>query len=79
MGALLGQPERAAALVAAMDATLAAPPPPGPPPRAALYYANGYTSGAGTLADEILTAAGYANIAAERGVRAASACRWRCW
>ena len=34
----------------------------------ALFYANAYTSGAGTLADEILTAAGFRNIAAERGV-----------
>jgi iron complex transport system substrate-binding protein len=67
MGALLGAPERAAKLAAAMDAALAAPPP-GPPPRAALYYANGYTSGAGTLAHEILAAAGLANIAAERGL-----------
>ncbi len=67
MGALLGTPDRAAALIAAMDAELARPLPPGPRPRAALYYANGYTSGAGTLADRILAAAGYANIAAERG------------
>jgi iron complex transport system substrate-binding protein len=69
MGALLGNPEGAAALLAAMEAELAEPPsaPPRsvPPPRAALYYANGYTSGAGTLADEILTAAGLANVAAE--------------
>lgn len=68
MGALLGTPERAAALIAAMDSELAPPLPPGPRPRAALYYANGYTSGAGTLAHEILTAAGLSNIAAERGL-----------
>jgi iron complex transport system substrate-binding protein len=69
MGALLGAPDRAAALVAAMDRTLAAPPADGPRPRAALFYANGYTSGAGTLAHEILEAAGFANIAAELGRR----------
>lgn len=68
MGALLGHPERAARLVAAMDATLAVPPPPGPRPRAALFYANAYSSGAGTLAHAILEAAGFANVAAERGV-----------
>ena len=68
IGALLGTQERAAALLARMDATLAAPLPPGPRPRAALYYANGYTSGSGTLADAILTAAGYDNIAADRGL-----------
>jgi iron complex transport system substrate-binding protein len=67
MGALLGREARAAELVAAMDAALA-PPPPGPRPRAALLYANAYTSGAGTLADAVLAAAGLANVAAERGV-----------
>ncbi len=68
MGALLGREARAAELVAAMDAALAAAPPAGPAPRAALFYANAYTSGAGTLADAILTAAGFRNVAAERGV-----------
>ncbi len=68
MGALLGREARAAALVAAMDRDLASPPPAGPAPRAALFYANAYTSGAGTLAHEILTTAGFRNIAAERGV-----------
>lgn len=67
MGDLLGTPDRAAALIAAMDADLGAPSR-GAQPRAVLYYANGYTSGAGTLADEILTRAGYVNIAAERGL-----------
>jgi len=65
---LLGNPDGAARLIAGLDQAVAAPLPPGPRPRAALYYANGYTSGAGTLADEILTAAGYANIAAERDI-----------
>lgn len=37
-------------------------------PRAALYYANGYTSGDKTLAGEIIATAGFANIAAETGV-----------
>ena len=36
-------------------------------PRAALYYANGYTSGDRTLAGQILAAAGFENIAAEAG------------
>jgi iron complex transport system substrate-binding protein len=68
MGALLGRPERAAELLAALDAALDAPPPPGPRPVAALLYANAYTSGAGTLADATLAAAGLANLAAERGL-----------
>jgi iron complex transport system substrate-binding protein len=67
MGALLGREARAEAAIAEMDAALA-PPPPGPRPRAALFYANGYSSGAGTLADAVLTAAGLANVAADRGM-----------
>jgi iron complex transport system substrate-binding protein len=38
--------------------------------RAALYYANGYTSGDDTLAGHILAAAGLANIASELGMPA---------
>lgn len=68
MGALLGAPDRAAALLAAMDHTLAAPAPPGPRPRAALYAANGYTEGEGTLADAILDASAYGNLAAHLGL-----------
>lgn len=67
MGALLGREARAADLVETLDAALA-PPPPGPRPTAALFYANAYTSGAGTLADEILRQAGLDNLAARQGV-----------
>lgn len=67
MGVLLGRGARAAELVAGLDAALA-PPPPGPRPTAALFYANAYTSGAGTLAHEILTRAGLDNLAARQGV-----------
>ncbi|MFO1105321.1 MAG: ABC transporter substrate-binding protein [Amaricoccus sp.] len=68
MGDLLGVPDRAAGLIAAMDATLAGPAPAGPRPGAILYYANGYTSGGGTLADAVLKAAGLRNLAAEQGL-----------
>jgi iron complex transport system substrate-binding protein len=68
MGELLGNPEGAARLLAAMDAALDAPVPDGPRPSAALYYANGFTSGSGTLADAILAAAGFENVAASRGL-----------
>ena len=44
-------------------------PPPGARPRAALLYSGGYTSGAGTLADEILQRAGLDNIAARDGAQ----------
>lgn len=69
MGALLGTEPAAEAMIAEIDAGLAADAPTGPAPRAALYYANGYTSGAGTLADEVLRAAGITNIAADLGRR----------
>lgn len=71
MGALLGAADRAEALVAELDAGLAAAAPPAEArrPRAAPYYAAGFTSGAGSLADEIIQAAGLRNIAAERGLR----------
>ncbi|WP_333834766.1 ABC transporter substrate-binding protein [Rubrimonas sp.] len=70
MGAVLGREPQAEAMVATLDARLAAAslPTTGPQPRAALHYANSYTSGAGTLADAVVTAAGLANVAAERGV-----------
>lgn len=69
MGRALGQPDRAAALIADFEGELAAyRRDAGVRPRAALYYANGYTSGDKTLAGEILTAAGLSNIAAEEGI-----------
>lgn len=66
MGDLLGTPERAERLITEMDVELAEPLP-AERPRAAIFYANGYTSGTGTLADAVLEAAGYSNIAAEDG------------
>lgn len=70
MGEVLGRDPQAEALVATLDARLAAAAArtDGPQPRAALHYANSYTSGTGTLADAVVTAAGLANVAAERGV-----------
>nr|WP_108482050.1 ABC transporter substrate-binding protein [Oceaniglobus ichthyenteri] len=68
MGAVLGQQKRAAALITEFDTQLAAfQAEQGARPRAALYYANGYTLGDKTLAGQILTTAGLANIAAEYG------------
>lgn len=72
VGALLGREDRAAALAAEMDAGLEAgreTPAPGARPTAALLYSGGYTSGAGTLADEILKRAGLDNLAARDGVQ----------
>ena len=68
MGTALGHPERAEALAADFDIRLAEyTQEVRERPRAALYYANGYTSGDKTLAGQILTAAGFDNITAEVG------------
>jgi iron complex transport system substrate-binding protein len=70
MGEILGRQEKAAELIAEMDAELAdlsAQPPSGK--TVALYYANNYTSGAGTLVDETVRAAGLVNIADKLGLQ----------
>ncbi len=73
MGAALGREEAAGEMVARFDADLAQlrdgqEGAPGPDaPRAALYSANGYTSGDDTLSGEILAAAGLRNAPGEAG------------
>jgi len=71
MGRLLGREERAAALrddfIARLDA-LARRAEPLPRDAGAYHYANNYTSGAGTLASDVMVAAGLDNAAAERGL-----------
>ena len=68
MGDVLGQTERAQMIVADFDVQLAAFQAEATTnPRAALYQANGYTSGDSTLAGQILIAAGFENIATEAG------------
>ncbi len=68
MGRLLGQTDRAEALVAAFDKRLAAIKiNEKVKPRAALYEANGYTSGSLSLAHHIIEAAGFHNIGGEFG------------
>lgn len=70
MARVLGREEAGAALIAKFDARLAALESVGDDrPRAALYHPNGYTLGGGTLADDILRAAGFRNLAAELGHR----------
>lgn len=69
MGAVLGREAAAADQIARFEQRLAGfREGIAPPPRAALYFANGYTSGDQTLAGDILDAAGLANIAAELGL-----------
>lgn len=71
MGKVLGQTERAQALVASFDQRLAMLSEPAlNPPRAALYFPNGYTRGDNTLLGDIVRNAGFANVATEAGVHA---------
>ncbi len=65
LAALLGVPARGAALLAAMDATLARVPPR-PPLQAIALEARGYTATAGSLADSVLRAAGLRNAGGRR-------------
>jgi len=67
MGAALGRQDAAAAMIAAFDADLAllAADATETAPRAALYYANGYTTGEHSLAGEVMRLAGFRNIATE--------------
>lgn len=68
MGHLLGRPERAGELIERFDAELARwRQAPGSRGLAASYYAGSYTSGDGTLADEVISAAGYDNLGAKLG------------
>ena len=72
VGALLGRETEAAALVEQFDASLAdarAAAAPLPSLSSAYYYPNSYTTGAGTLADDIMRAAGLDNAAAALGLR----------
>lgn len=63
MGEILGRKEKASELIARLDAGLAELKSNKPPERTvALYYANSYASGSGTLADAIVKAAGLKNI-----------------
>ncbi len=68
LGAVLGREERAAEIVAAMDADLAALSGEGASGKtAAAYYANSSTSGAGTFMDAVIVASGLTNIADRLG------------
>lgn len=71
VAAALGERQRAETLIAEMDRrlTLAAGDASGAWPLAAVYRANGYTAGAGTLVDDLLAAANLSNLATEVGVR----------
>lgn len=68
VAAELGHAERGEAMATAFEAEHSAITAQGEPVPAAMYYPNGYTAGAGTLSDEILTRTGFRNIGAEAGL-----------
>ncbi|NLH82445.1 MAG: ABC transporter substrate-binding protein, partial [Phyllobacteriaceae bacterium] len=71
MGELLGRPERAAALIAAFDRTIAElhdRGAGGTAPLAVVYHVGDRAEGRGTIADDVLAAAGWRNLAAELGI-----------
>ena len=68
MGELLGRQAEASREIDEMKAALAAIQPPTRRKTVALYYANSYTSGRGTLVDEAVRLAGLDNLADKAGV-----------
>ena len=64
-GELLGRQAEAEALIGQFETDLAALSAPQDGPRAVIYFPNGYSLGEGSLSHEILTRAGFRNIATE--------------
>jgi iron complex transport system substrate-binding protein len=67
VAAAIGEGPKGEAVVAEFDRRLAhiPPPPRMPPPAAVIYQVGGSVSGAGSLAEAVLAAAGFRNMAAE--------------
>jgi iron complex transport system substrate-binding protein len=68
VGRALGQEAKADAMADAFAAKIEAARFDGSPHTAAFYYPNGYTTGSGTLANEVLELTGFTNIGASSGV-----------
>jgi iron complex transport system substrate-binding protein len=68
VGRALGQEAKAEALADQFAAEIEAARFQGDRRTAAFYYPNGYTTGAGTLANEVLELTGFTNIGATAGV-----------
>jgi iron complex transport system substrate-binding protein len=66
--ALLGVPDRAAPLIAAMNAALPPPRSPVRPIRALVWEPRGWTAGPGTMMDAVLHAAGLVDMGTGRRV-----------
>lgn len=68
IAAALGREAAGEALAGEFEAGLAALARDLPPATAALYYPNGYTTGKGTLADDVLAYTNFTNVGAKAGV-----------
>ncbi len=68
VGEAMGREAQAEALARGFEAEVAGLKPLARAATAAMYYANGYTTGAGTLTDQVLTLTGFRNIGTEAGV-----------
>lgn len=68
VGRALGQETKATAMADRFAADITAARFQGDRRTAAFYYPNGYTTGAGTLANEVLELTGFTNIGADAGV-----------
>jgi iron complex transport system substrate-binding protein len=72
VAALVGEERKGEELVADFDrrlAAVAAAVPPGPRPLLAFYNTSGYTAEPGTLAHDVIRAAGFENLAARLDLR----------
>lgn len=68
VGHALGQDARAEAIATEFSAGIAAAQVTGDRHSAAFYHPNGYTTGAGTLANEVMELTGFDNVGARAGV-----------
>ncbi len=70
LGQHVGRPHQAAQMVSHLSRSLARlkEGQVASSPTAAIYYANGFTAGKHTIANEVLTLAGFKNIAAEKNL-----------
>ena len=71
IAALVGHPDRGAALIGRIDDALAAGarPPGAKPVTVLVFQPRGFAAGEGTLMNEMLTRAGFVNVAPRYGVR----------
>ncbi len=68
MGRVLGREAEGDAMAVKFEADVTALRVSGTKATAAFYYPNGYTTGAGTLANEVMELTGFANIGAAAGL-----------